>query len=289
MDGLRRDGLRRRRIAVAESFLRRALSGQVWFLAADRRAVRGSIKIEPEVVENMRSWEHSGFSVDQSVFLPAGDQAGIERLIQYMTRCPFSLSRLVKVSDRGQVVYQAEKRACRAFPDPKGDGTRAGVKRNFQILSPLDFLAEFTQHIPPKGSHLIRYYGWYSNKSRGMRKKAAAEASAEASSEEAVATGSSHSWAMLIKRVYEVDPLCCPQCGGQMKVVSFIEPPHVIEAILKHCGVWPSRSARAPPDVDDLVLELDAAYSGSSIESPDQADPSQELTYVDIDTFLERF
>jgi hypothetical protein len=25
------------------------------------------------VVENMRSWPHSGFSVDQSVFLPAGD------------------------------------------------------------------------------------------------------------------------------------------------------------------------------------------------------------------------
>ena len=84
-------------------------------------------KIDPEVVENMRSWEHSGFSVDQSVFLPAGDQAGIERLIQYMTRCPFSLSRLVKVSDSGQVVYQAEKQACRAFPDPKGDGTQAGL------------------------------------------------------------------------------------------------------------------------------------------------------------------
>ncbi len=45
-------------------------------------------KVEPEVVENMRTWQHSGFSVDQSVFLPAGDQAGIERLIQYMTRCP---------------------------------------------------------------------------------------------------------------------------------------------------------------------------------------------------------
>jgi len=70
------------------------------------------------------------------VLLPAGDQAGIERLIQYMTRCPFSLSRLVKVSDTGQIVYQAEKQACRAFPDPQGDGTRAGVKRNFQILSP---------------------------------------------------------------------------------------------------------------------------------------------------------
>ncbi len=30
---------------------------------------------------------------------------------------------------------------------------------------------------------------------------------------------------MLIKRVYEIDPLACPHCGGQMKVVAFIEPP----------------------------------------------------------------
>jgi hypothetical protein len=98
-------------------------------------------KIEPEVVENMRTWEHSGFSVDQSVLLAAGDQAGIERLVQYMTRCPFSLSRLVKVSDKGQVIYKAEKASCRSFPDPGGDGLQAGAKRNYQILSPLDFVA----------------------------------------------------------------------------------------------------------------------------------------------------
>ena len=253
-------------------------------------------KIEPEVVENMRSWEHSGFSVDQSVRLPAGDQAGIERLTQYMTRCPFSLSRLVKVTDTGQLIYKTEKSSCRSFPEPTGDGMQAGPKRNYQILSPLDFLAEFTQHIPPKGSHLVRYYGWYSNKSRGMRKKAAAEASAEPSSESedsasAAASRCSQSWAMLIKRVYEVDPLCCPKCGGQMKVVSFIEPAQaeVIEAILKHCGLWQASAPRAPPDVEDLVLELDAAFADSSLESLDQADEPQELTYVDIDTFLESF
>ena len=76
-----------------------------------------------------------------------------------------------------------------------------------------------------------------------------------------------------------------------MKVVSFIEPPQadVIEAILKHCGLWQSRAPRAPPDVAGLVLELDAAYSGSSIDSSDQTDESQELTYVDIDTFLASF
>ena len=87
---------------------------------------------------------------------------------------------------------------------------QVGVKRNFQILPPLDFLAEFTQHIPPKGSHLIRGHrpqvgrGWYSNKSRGMRKKAEAEASAESSGAEetrtAAATRCSQTWAMLIKR-----------------------------------------------------------------------------------------
>jgi len=165
-------------------------------------------KIEPDVVENMRTWQHSGFSVDQSVFLPAGDRQGIERLVRYMTRCPFSLSRLVKVTETGQVVYKAEKQSCRAFPAPDGDGLVSGPKRNLQILSPLDFLAEFTQHIPPKGAHLIRYYGSYSNKSRGMRKKAEAEQAEQAakpsSGDEASTpppTRCSKTWAMLIKRV----------------------------------------------------------------------------------------
>ena len=117
-------------------------------------------KIEPEVVENMRIWPHSGFSVDQSVLLPANDRPGIERLVQYMTRCPFSLSRLVKVTKTGQVVYKAEKDACRAFPDPRGNDLASGSKRNFQILDPLDFLAEFTQHIP-KSDSMKEWSSWW--------------------------------------------------------------------------------------------------------------------------------
>jgi hypothetical protein len=39
-----------------------------------------------------------------------------------------------------------------------------------------------------------------------------------------VVTHCSQTWAMLVKRVYEVDPLTCPKCGGQMKVIAFIEP-----------------------------------------------------------------
>ena len=104
-------------------------------------------------------------------------------------------------------------------------------------------------------------------------------------------SSNNRTWAMLIKRVYEVDPLSCSKCGGQMKVVAFIEPPQadVIEQILRHCGLWQASSPRTSPDVDGLVLELDAAFSDSSIDSSDQANESQDLTYVDIDTFLASF
>ena len=166
----------------------------------------------------------------------------------------------MKVSESGQVVYKAEKHTCRAFPDQHGDGMQSGPKRNYQVLSPLDFLVELTQHIPPQGAHLMRYYDWYSNKSRGMRKKAAAEAAAEsptaAGAEGASPGRSSQSWTMLIKRVYEVDPFSCPECGGQMAVVAFIEPPQadVVERILRGHqsgamvgGLWRSSAPRAPP------------------------------------------
>jgi hypothetical protein len=124
-----------------------------------------------------------------------------------MVRCPFSLSRLVKLTNPRQVVYKSETQACQAFPDPHADDLKAGAKRNFQILSPLDFLAEFTQHRPslcsdarPKGSHRIRYYGRYSNKSRGMRKKAEADTFDTPLAAETATSRSSQAWAMLIKR-----------------------------------------------------------------------------------------
>ena len=196
-----------------------------------------------------------------------------------------SLSRLVKVTETGQVIYKAEKDACRAFPDPQDDELARGLKRNFQMLDPLDFLAEFRQHIPPKGAQLIRYYGWYSNKARGMRREAAEAAAATTESPAELPTGdaapapasrrASPTWAMLIKRLYEIDPSACPECGGQMKVVAFIEPPQVavIETILRHCGLWCPSSPRGPPSGNGLVH--DAASSGES----------RELTFVDEATF----
>ena len=95
---------------------------------------------------------------------------------------------------------------------------------------------------------------------------------------------------MLIKRVYEVDPLSCPQCGGVMKVVAFIEPPQaeVIEKILRHCGLWQGSSSRVPPDTNGLARDLNFCLSTRRNAQPEPDHP-QELTYVDIDTFLATF
>ena len=73
-------------------------------------------RITRDVIDQMRSWRHSGFSVDKSVALAAGDTAGLERLAAYMVRCPFSVDRILSVSDDGKVVYRAEKAECQRFP-----------------------------------------------------------------------------------------------------------------------------------------------------------------------------
>ena len=70
-------------------------------------------------------------------------------------------------------------------------------------------------------------------------------------------------WGALLKRVFEVDPLCCPNCGAQMRIIAFIErrdQPDVVERILEHCGLWDLPASRAPPpeaEPEQLVLELE--------------------------------
>jgi len=46
-----------------------------------------------------------------------------------------------------------------------------GANRNFAIFDPLDFLAAVTCHIPNRGDHLARYYGYYSSVQRGRRRR----------------------------------------------------------------------------------------------------------------------
>jgi len=92
---------------------------------------------------------------------------------------------------------------------------------------------------------------------------------------------------MLIKRVYEIDPLACPRCGGRMNVIAFIEPPQrdVIEKILRHCGLWHPVTPRAPPADAASVHDPDVSSHCQTASS----DAPREVTYVDMDTFWATF
>jgi len=64
----------------------------------------------------------------------------------------------------------------------------------------------------------------------------------------------SRGWAEMIRKVYEVDPLHCPSCGGQMRIIAFIEDHKAIDKIIKHLKL--SFIAERPPPPQVLHQEL---------------------------------
>ncbi len=94
--------------------------------------------------------------------------------------------------------------------------------------------ADRCSHVPNKGEQMVRYYGYYSNVSRGKRKKQDQDEwipcilVPDKNSKEY-----RKNWARLIQKIYEVDPLTCPKCSAKMKVISVIEDEEVIKKILR--------------------------------------------------------
>jgi len=50
-------------------------------------------------------------------------------------------------------------------------------------------------------------------------------------------------WAKLIAHVYEVDPLICPRCSAQMRILAVITDPEEVRKILRHLV----KIGRSPP------------------------------------------
>ncbi|MDA0330300.1 MAG: IS91 family transposase, partial [Gemmatimonadetes bacterium] len=64
-------------------------------------------------------------------------------------------------------------------------------------------------------------------------------------------------WAVLLARIYDVLPLLCPACGGEMRILAFLTDPPVVSAILLHLDLPhkppPLSPARGPPQSDLLT------------------------------------
>jgi len=58
----------------------------------------------------------------------------------------------------------------------------------------------------------------------------------------------------MIRKVYQIDPLTCPQCGGRMRIISFIEDHKVIDKIIAHLKL--TFHAERPPPPQFVQKEL---------------------------------
>ena len=195
--------------------------------------------IEEHVVRNLLAWPHTGFGTHVSREIPAdGTTPGV--VARYMTRPPVTPERMVGEASKTQIIYRS-------------DAVHPRHQANFRVFDPLDFLAEVSAHVPGAHEKTTLFYGWYSNRTRGYRKRHgllgdASPADPAADESDGTPLEVRRAWARLIRHVYEVDPLLCSQCGGRMKVIAVIERPAVVRQILAHLGL-PSGavSLRAPP------------------------------------------
>jgi hypothetical protein len=132
-------------------------------------------------------------------------------LVRYMSRSPVSLKRLRFAPGSKEVVYT--RKGGHDTSEPAQD----------ERIDAEEFVARVLVQIPEPRKHLVRYYGAPPERAALRRR-----------------------WANLIRRVYEADPLVCPRCGAEMRVVSFITDPRVVKRIVDHLRKR-DRPARPPP------------------------------------------
>lgn len=188
-------------------------------------------KINDGLIEKLMAWHHGGFSVHAGNKIARNDRGGQKALAEYILRnafseqktCPGPRSGITYIEDTAKVLYQSTM-------------SHGSNKKNFEIFTAEEFIAAITQHIPDKSFQMVRYYGWYSSRSRGERIKAGLlrpgdeSATSEVNSEVIVLDVSEHqprrvpskTWRELIKKTWEVDPLSCPRCGHEMNIISLI-------------------------------------------------------------------
>ena len=85
----------------------------------------------------------------------------------------------------------------------------------------------------------MRYYGALSNRARvtiaGLNGQSCRTSGVQQGYDGEIESSRARraSWARLLRKIFEVDPRLCT-CGAQMRIVSFITEPRVVDRILRH-------------------------------------------------------
>jgi ribosomal protein S27E len=202
----------------------------------------GEELISEAVVEKIMGWRHSGFSIHSKVRAETRKEA--ERVGKYMIRPLLSLEHLSFTEKEGKVCYRY------------GEGAEEVERMDY-----LEFIARVTSHIPDKGQVMIRYFGLYANAHRGKVRKSEEAAGKLVIIEEECPRIPRRGWAEMIRKVYEFDPMLCPQCGGQMKVIAFLTALSVVDRIIHHLKLTFVAAKPPPPQVvfQELLVAAEAS------------------------------
>jgi hypothetical protein len=187
--------------------------------------------LEQDTVAAMKCWEHSGFNVFVGEPVTAHDSDARRFLARYLKKSPVMNPRLELIDSDREPMVRVHK--------VTDDGSQA---RDFE---PLSFLAELSQHIPDMWEQTTRYVGVYSARTRGA-KRFQLDFPGPLPEIDPPERPSAY-WATCMKRIFELDPLQCPKCGGTMKIKAFIQEQSEIERLCKNLGVIPWR---APPHIN---------------------------------------
>ena len=184
-----------------------------------------------------------GFSVHAGVSMDGFDVRGRERLCRYATRPPYADAQLTETRD-GRIAYKLAK--------PKKTG------ETHVFFTPNQLVRRLTSQIPPLGQNLLRYHGVLGPAARRRKEVVRSVPPPRSHRQDGDPEGlteKASTWVTLLQRVYEIDVLACPDCGGRLRIVSAIEDPSVIRKILTHLGLAPSS---APEPSSEVVIVYEA-------------------------------
>ncbi len=142
------------------------------------------------------------------------------------------------------------------YPDKTKVTYKSKHGQDVAEFDPLEWMAALISHIPDKGGQTVSYYGVYSNVTRGRLKKEKVESEFHIIEDECPGR-LNRSWARLIQKIYEVDPLLCPRCGKKMRIIAFIEDYKIVKKILDYVGIYEFSKKRAPPNINTSPDEFD--------------------------------
>jgi len=207
---------------------------------------------EKAIRQSRRCATANGHSLHCNVAVAADKRQHLEQLLRYMARSSISLTRLSQEDD-GQVVYKLKK----AF---RG--------KTHLVLSPLEFMEKLSALIPPARMHMNRHHGVFAPNAEwrklvvveGLGKLIAeslGEVPKPARPKRELPKEERYTWAMMLRRTYNIDLTICPDCQGRVRIRSKVTEPSEATKIIAAMGL----TIRPPPTQPSRVMTVFDEYS----------------------------